>query len=426
MEQDYDLSIIIENIGSEDMLSADYEITVPSEMNMSGDDFKNILGTVQADGGKITLSYTVSVDSFSDDYKDFKIPILITSVYGDQWDDIVHLRFFRETMSLYIESESNNVQGIVISPDNNSFPFKTNSNSGSIIIPARDCGYLLALSGADYDSETKYALRINDLPEGNGSILISSSVNEPNNTEDNSTIAYMGSDILGYLGVYDLDFYDIRNTEPPIGSPFVTGTSPTTDLTPTWSWTIPTGAVKYRYSFIDGIDWVKTYNNYYTPSLALKTGPYTIFVQAGDASEIWSKSSEFKIRVEADTPSIGSYYDGGYIFYLDGLGGGLMAVECDQGYTNRSTGIELCANLELNGHDDWYLPSKENHRLMYENLYIEEIGDILPECYWSTSTFTSGYYTGYYRFNYGKGYATWDYNYAASSTYWYIRAIREF
>ena len=215
IDQSYDLTLRFTNIGIADMLSADYNITVPSGMSLTGDDLQNILGTVQANGGVKELSFSVRVDSFDDDYQDFDIPITITSYDGENvWDDLLQLRFYRETMTVYVRSESDEVQGVVLSPDTQAFPFKSNGNSGNITIPARFSGYILALSGADYDSETKYAVRINEVPSEDGSSLGSASINEPNNSEEQITNAFLGEDYLGYLGVYDLDFYAIFNTVP--------------------------------------------------------------------------------------------------------------------------------------------------------------------------------------------------------------------
>jgi hypothetical protein len=207
----YDLTIRITNIGTEDMLSADYAISPPAGLNLTGAGLTGILGTVPADGGVRELNFVASATGIQNDYVDFVVPVSIVSVDGrNQWDDNMTIRVFRRPMDIYFRTSATSVQGIVITPERRSLTFSTFLNStGKITVPQRDVPYTLALTGANYDSETKYTVRIGSEPLDDGSALETATINEPNDDESESTPVPLGQEFAGYLGVYDLDFYSL-------------------------------------------------------------------------------------------------------------------------------------------------------------------------------------------------------------------------
>jgi hypothetical protein len=120
------------------------------------------------------------------------------------------------------------------------------------------------------------------------------------------------------------------------------------------------------------------------------------------------------------TFTIRENYGGGIIFYVDNTGKhGLIAALNDQtsseniawgcngtliagtntaigtGQANStaivngcpSAGIaaRLCDQLALNGFSDWFLPSKDELNLMYQNLHVQGLGDFSNFLYWSSS-----------------------------------------
>jgi hypothetical protein len=157
--------------------------------------------------------------------------------------------------------------------------------------------------------------------------------------------------------------------------------------------------------------------------------------------------------------TIGDTYKGGIVFYLDGNGGGLVAAPSDQsagaewgcygtnlngnnnsvvpeltgigdGQVNTSyivlyhcseAGIaaKLCDELTVGGYSDWFLPSKDELQLMYQNLHTQGFGGFSSAYYWS-STESNAYNA--WRFNFSFGVAS---NLSKSNTY-YVRAVRAF
>jgi len=118
--------------------------------------------------------------------------------------------------------------------------------------------------------------------------------------------------------------------------------------------------------------------------------------------------------------AIRANYGGGIVFYIDGTGKhGLIAALNDQTSSENiawgcegtfvsgtSTAIgsgkanttaivnscptagiaaRLCDQLVLNGYSDWFLPSKDELDLLYQNLHVFGIGNFSNFLYWSSS-----------------------------------------
>lgn len=126
--------------------------------------------------------------------------------------------------------------------------------------------------------------------------------------------------------------------------------------------------------------------------------------------------------------AVGDYYEGGYVFYLDQASkSGLVCAADDQssnstwcnganviltgangsavgtGQTNTTAIIaaqgagtyaaKLCDDLVLSGYSDWFLPSKDELSLMYENLHKKGIGGFTEYGfgYWSSTESNASY-----------------------------------
>jgi hypothetical protein len=85
--------------------------------------------------------------------------------------------------------------------------------------------------------------------------------------------------------------------------------------------------------------------------------------------------------------------------------------------------VQLCDTYELNGFDDWFLPSRDELNFMYGNLYMQSLGDLKGESYWSST----GYWnTGQAWFvNFSNGEHKTGFAWADSNKY-NVRPIRQF
>ena len=165
----------------------------------------------------------------------------------------------------------------------------------------------------------------------------------------------------------------------------------------------------------------------------------------------------------SESDFIGAYYQGGIIFYIDATdGSGLVCAVSDQsssiqwyngswiktdvtatavgtGQANTATIVsyqgsgsyaaQICADLDMNGYSDWFLPSKDELNLMYTNKLtidataIANSGSSLASAfYWSSSESDTSNGYGAWRQNIGSGSQKSSYKSFTSS----VRAVRAF
>ena len=116
---------------------------------------------------------------------------------------------------------------------------------------------------------------------------------------------------------------------------------------------------------------------------------------------------------------IGDNHAGGIIFYLDGSGRGLVAAPEDQGEYEWKEAKKACEELSLNGYDDWFLPSKDELNLMYENLHKKGLGGFTDYNYWSSSE-SNNNGVWFQRFESGNQ------DFSVKYGYYMVRAVRAF
>jgi len=80
----------------------------------------------------------------------------------------------------------------------------------------------------------------------------------------------------------------------------------------------------------------------------------------------------------------------------------------------------LCANLNFNGYSDWFLPSKDELDLIYNNLVRIGLGGFTSDYYWSSSQYVN-YIAWVQMFRNGH-----QDSYLANSNTYSVRAVRAF
>gem|GEM_PF-2467151 len=123
-----------------------------------------------------------------------------------------------------------------------------------------------------------------------------------------TTIYAKAIDDAGNASCTSLVTYTHDDTPPP--APTVTGTTPSNDTTPTWSWTAGTGSNvgngTFRYKLDDSdltSGATETSSLTYTPGSDLAAGNRTLYVQERDAAGNWSASGSRQILIDVATPS---------------------------------------------------------------------------------------------------------------------------
>ncbi len=266
--------------------------------------------------------------------------------------------------------------------------------------------------------------------------------------ELNSDISYR---IATYHGQYHSDFIeDSFNSQIPAPEN-LTHAASITSVTFNWDYgftghegfkidrKINNGSWELEFAILNAIQ-----NNYTDNSINLQTNEYTYrvysFVNLYQSSSI-EQSVIFKVGMNGF---------GGIIFYIDGNGGGLVCAESDQsiaqwgcqgttiggtvtgigtgasntakivsGCSQSGIAARICNDLVLNGYSDWFLPSKDELNLMYQNLKLNGIGGFTENLYWSSSEHSS---LSSWRQSFSSG----GQNSSNKSNHLSIRAVRAF
>jgi hypothetical protein len=93
--------------------------------------------------------------------------------------------------------------------------------------------------------------------------------------------------------------------------------------------------------------------------------------------------------------------------------------------SNRGGGFgwaaQACDALEVNGFDDWFLPSRDELHYLYGNLHVLGLGDFKNELYWSST-----YYSYYGNYFWAEKFSDGNQTTSGFGNQYRVRAVRQF
>jgi len=152
---------------------------------------------------------------------------------------------------------------------------------------------------------------------------------------------------------------------------------------------------------------------------------FTIVKAAPDPGPVTPPSDTWRYLEAAPSDQSTSAEWGCYCYSISGADGTAVGtgeqntLDIEAGCTTSGTAADLCANLSLGGYSDWFLPSKGELNLMYQNLKVSGVGSFTDYGYSSSSEYDADY--GWYQslFNGNQSYSKKFLTY-------HVRAVRAF
>jgi len=220
----YNLVFDITNTGTENYTAATFDIDF-GDLSYTPAIYDHVVGTI-APGMTKSIPFAISSSTFSEmqPNKNKVIGITINDPINDRtWQDSVQLQFHKAPVNFNIKS-NNAVQGVILTPEQKAYHFKTAapSYSTTVSLPWTTEPYLVVFSGATLNTESKYSLGINVMPDADFLTFAATAAHEPNNTEDQaySMDILTAPKIMSYLHVNDIDYFRVSlGSTPPESKP---------------------------------------------------------------------------------------------------------------------------------------------------------------------------------------------------------------
>jgi hypothetical protein len=210
----YNFTMKITNIGTEDCLAATYQLGFDEGIVTAASTEKQKWGTIEPGVSK-TINLSLKCGAIETEYAYKKINIAITDEISKKtWEDSVTVKFYKMPTYFYLKTDPSAaapVYGIVINPyDNKASRFQmADENLSYVTMPWSSSGYLVVFSGATVETEAAYALGVNRIPAYSDSDLINFidlGRYEQNETEQTAAEITVDS-MMAYLHKNDIDYY---------------------------------------------------------------------------------------------------------------------------------------------------------------------------------------------------------------------------
>ncbi|MEI8096316.1 MAG: SUMF1/EgtB/PvdO family nonheme iron enzyme [Spirochaetales bacterium] len=327
------VTVTIKNVGSARSMAPTYTLSSLNSKATLGGTLINNLSTFEP-GTTQTITVPVTVSAITTAYVDVTMGVQLDIYGGPSWHDRTTLRFYKDD-KLTVNLAGDTSHATLITPDRKTIHFPgPPQNSQGLVVPRKDTGYSLALSGATAASETKYAVWIGSPSQYSPDLTayIPPGAYEPNNSPLTATGLYINdtAPLLGYLAVDDMDFFAIGAAG--IRAPGNLVLTPKSNGKVDLSWTPETTAQSVNLYYDDGTKILTTTASLVTDfalpagrglsiaafnsALGLSTKvPFTVPVMAAPAGLTLTPKSNGKVDVSWTAVTVAENYR---LTYTDG------------------------------------------------------------------------------------------------------------
>jgi hypothetical protein len=219
----YSGSIVVKNIGSETAVNITCTF-IPAEGLDMFYNLTNVIPSVPGDDEFVIPVSFQCADFGSGDFIDHQITVRLEDEQENQWEDSVSIRFYKESFDFSMITWADRmVNGVLLSPDNRALWFTSFNGILTMQVPYRSDGYLLSIGSSHFAAS--YSISFDKSPPPVTSVPWDEVYDsyEPNDTELDAPVIYIGDSFVSYTGErdstdyedFDLDFYRIL---PPAGT----------------------------------------------------------------------------------------------------------------------------------------------------------------------------------------------------------------